>query len=357
MRGRPTPWLTTTAVAVAALSAPAWAQTADEPLPSHRVAAEALFQEGRALLVDGKATAACPKLEESQRLDPATGTLLAVALCHEQIGKLASAWAAFADVEGRSRLDGRVDRERIAHEHGAALRPRLSTLTLRIATAAAAAPGLVIALDGVAIGRGAFGVAIPVDGGSHGVEASAPGQRTWTAAISVGPEGDHATVDVPPLADDRTGARAAPPLAPPAVGTGTGAGGERAGHAGGGAGERTGGGARVAALVLAGTGVLALGAGAVVALDARRDYVAAKADCDATGCMPGPYARVQDARARGNWATLIAVAGGVAVVSAAAVWLMARPAAPAERRGVAARGPRLEQVGLAPQGVIIGGRF
>jgi len=64
-------------------------------------AAEALFQEGRALLMAGKAEQACPKLEDSQRLDPATGTLMALALCHEQEGKLASAWAAFADVEGR----------------------------------------------------------------------------------------------------------------------------------------------------------------------------------------------------------------------------------------------------------------
>src|SRR5687768_960846 len=102
------------------------------------IAAEALFQQGRALLDAGKVREACPKLAESHRLDPATGTLIALALCHEAEGKLASAWAEFSDAEGRARAEGAKDREAVAHEHATALFPRLSALTIEVSIEAAA---------------------------------------------------------------------------------------------------------------------------------------------------------------------------------------------------------------------------
>jgi hypothetical protein len=49
--------------------------------------AEALFREGRALMDMGDFVAACPKLAESHAQDPATGTLLALAVCQEGAGQ------------------------------------------------------------------------------------------------------------------------------------------------------------------------------------------------------------------------------------------------------------------------------
>ena len=66
--------------------APAMADTRDP------AAAEALFEAGRQAATRGDWTTACPKFAESQRLDPAPGTLLNLADCEEHLGHLASAW-------------------------------------------------------------------------------------------------------------------------------------------------------------------------------------------------------------------------------------------------------------------------
>src|SRR5687768_15625872 len=57
--------------------------------------AQALFDEGKKLLAQKRFAEACPKFETSQKLDPGGGTLLFVALCHKEVGKVATAWAEF----------------------------------------------------------------------------------------------------------------------------------------------------------------------------------------------------------------------------------------------------------------------
>jgi hypothetical protein len=328
-----------------------WAQAASARAQDQRApvaAAEALFQEGRALLMAGDPAHACPKLAESHRLDPATGTLLALALCQEQQGKLASAWAAFVEVEGRSRRDGRADRERTAREHGAALRPRLSTLTLQLAPRAAEVSGLVISVDGVAIGRGAWSVAIPVDGGLHLVEATAPGRQVWRTTASVEAEGDHLRVEVPVLASmpDLTAAGAGsvpsrPPLIDPPPREG-----ESAGHP-----------PPRMALVLGGAGVLALVLGAGLAFDAKRDYDDALAGCDGDVCLPDPFRRAQAARRKGNWATVSVIGGGLLIASGALLWLWAPGVDGPVASGSRPAGGRVA-LGLGSDGALwLGGRF
>lgn len=275
----------------------AWAQESG----ANAAAAEALFQEGRALLIAGKVDEACPKLEESQRLDPATGTLMAVALCREQQGKLASAWAAFADIQARSRLDGRADRERIAREHGASLRPRLSSLTLVVPKETADAGGFAISLDGMSIGRGAWNVPIPIDGGDHVIGATATGRKPWSTSISVGGERDHARVAVPALS---------PLVAPaPRMNLDPTAGGATNGRP-----------QRIIGLSLVGAGLLGLGTAALVALDAKGDYDAAVAGCPGGACPPDLAARARDAQDQGDMASVIAIAAGVVAIGGAALW-------------------------------------
>ena len=71
---------------------------------------------------------ACPKLEESQRLQPAGGTQMFLALCHEGEGKTATAWTDFNAALSAARRDHRADREKVAREHLSALEPKLTAL-------------------------------------------------------------------------------------------------------------------------------------------------------------------------------------------------------------------------------------
>jgi hypothetical protein len=157
---------------------------------------------------------ACPKFAESQRLDPATGTLLNLASCHERQGKLASAWLEYADVIGAARRDAREDRVQYASDRMAELEPKLSRLTLALEPDADA-PGLDIELDGAKVGLAVIGAPTPVDPGKHTVRASAPGKKPLTLTVEIGAVADQKTVSIPRLedADPEPPARA-PTLAP-----------------------------------------------------------------------------------------------------------------------------------------------
>jgi len=164
-------------------------------------AAEALFQEGRALLEAGRITDACPKLAESHRLDPATGTLLALAACHEKEGRLATAWAEFTEAAARASQESRDDRRELAASRAEQLRPRLSLLTVVVPAGVAATPGVAIRRSDRALGAGEWNTPLPVDGGTYVIEVTAPGKRPWRKSIDVAAEKARATVETEPLVD------------------------------------------------------------------------------------------------------------------------------------------------------------
>ena len=164
--------------------------------------AEELFQRGKALVAQGKHVEACPLLAESYRLDPGMGTLLNVALCHEQIGKTASAWGEFRSVEQQARAatPPNESRAKLAHEHAEKLLPRLSRIKL-IVTRAAHAPGLVIKVDGEERAEALWSTGIAVDPGTRLVEASAPQKKAATTKVRIDDEGVVQEVALAPLDD------------------------------------------------------------------------------------------------------------------------------------------------------------
>jgi tetratricopeptide (TPR) repeat protein len=160
--------------------------------------AEALYRQARDLMAAGKYDEACPKFAESQRLDPATGTLLNLAACHERQGKVATAWIEYSDALFAARRDGREDRVEYARERAKDLEPKLSRLTLQLEPGADQ-PDLTLELDGATLGRAVIGAAMPIDPGSHLVRASAPGKKPWQQTIEVGAVADQKTLTIPVL--------------------------------------------------------------------------------------------------------------------------------------------------------------
>jgi serine/threonine-protein kinase len=316
------------------LSAPAAAAEG-----TNAVAAEALYQEGRALMAAGKYKDACAKLAESQRLDPATGTLLSLAVCHESEGRLATAWAEFNDAEARARADGREDREKLARDRVAALRPRLSTLAIDVPGEVAATPGLELRVDGIVTGPGSFGVAVPVDGGQHRVQANAPGKLPFEVNVNVKPESDAVRVSVPALRDD-TSARATGTSANPA---------DRDAAPGSGSSPL-----RTIGLVTAGAGLVALGVGSFLALSAKSNYDEAKKSCVGNGCPAAPYEKIESARSQGSVATVVFIVGGAALATGAVLFFVA-PSGSSERP--AASGVRIERLGVGAGSLLVKGSF
>jgi len=181
--------------------------------------AEALYRQARDLMATGKYDEACPKLAQSQQLDPATGTLLNLAACHEKQGKLATAWLEYSDALVAARRDAREDRVQYARDRAAELELKLSRLTLLLAPNADT-PGLAIELDGASVGSAVFGAPTPVDPGKHSVRASAPGKISQVFSVEIGALADQQSLTIPPL--EPAAEPTAPPTPPPAPAQGVG---------------------------------------------------------------------------------------------------------------------------------------
>ena len=162
--------------------------------------AEGLFRDGKKLLDEKKFSEACPKFEESARLDPSSGVELALGICYEGLGKTASAWAAYESAISLARRDNRKDREKAATVKAAALEPKLAHVTFQVPATVANLPGLQLKEDNVAIGAAAWKDA-PVDPGSHTLEVSATGKKTWQTSFTIDGPGTSKSVEVPALED------------------------------------------------------------------------------------------------------------------------------------------------------------
>jgi hypothetical protein len=177
--------------------------------------AESLFREGKRLSGEHKYAEACPKFEESFKLDHGLGTLLNLASCHESDGKPATAWAEFSEAMSQAKRQGDADRAQLAEDHMKALEPKLGHVSVSLAPGASI-PGLVIKFDSSELSQAALGVQIPVDPGKHLLEATAPGKQSYSQTFETPAAATVLAVTVPALQDAPNAAPAVPAVAPAA---------------------------------------------------------------------------------------------------------------------------------------------
>lgn len=251
--------LTTGALLVAA---PAIAQ----PTSEREAQAEDLFQRGKERMAAHDLAKACALFDESYRLDSAGGTLQNLAVCYEDLGKWASAYARFEELRAVSKAatPPRQDRIALAEAHITTLRAKVSRLFV-VVPPASRVPGLTVKIDGTVYGGVSLSEGVLVDPGSHAVEVSAPERVPFVTRVEV--EGREkaarAEVMVPPLAA-ATHEVAGPGARAPQ-------------HA-----------SRPAGLVVGGLGLVALGAGGVFGLLAIRANDSGKDRCQRSSNAGAP---------------------------------------------------------------------
>jgi hypothetical protein len=286
------------------------------PSAADKAAAQTLFDDALKLLAAKNYEAACKKLDESNRLDPAMGTKYRLGECYEHIGRTASAWAIFREVADEAKATNQAEREKRARERANKLEGKLARLTIQ------APKGVDVKKDGAPVGEGQLGVAMPIDPGSHTIEASAPGKKTWSSNVEVAASSSQ-SISVPDLVDapvekKDTEAREQPPT------TSTWQ--------------------KPVGIAAIGVGVVSLGVSTALILSARSTMRDSDSHCAGSACDREGVDLRDRAVARGNLATAFFVIGLVGAAGGTVLYLTA-PSDTAPR------------VGIAPGFLQIEGRF
>jgi hypothetical protein len=294
--------------------------------------AQALFDQAKELMASGHGAEACPKLEESQRLDPHSGTLINLASCYELTKRLASAWSAYIEAASAAKASGNPDRESVARQRAATLAPRLSKLTISVAPALQSVPGLEVTRDGVVVRAPEWGVPLPADAGEHAVTANAPGHQPFQTTVKVAGERTIATVNVPDLValppepppPPAPVAAVSSPAAPPFAASTS-------------AREKGLGTGRTIALVAGGVGVVGVALGTAFGLASKSKHNQSNHYCSGSTCWD--QRGVDDSHAAqsdGNISTALMIVGAVGLAAGVTLWFSApnRSDAPAAQVGL-----------------------
>jgi hypothetical protein len=321
-----------------------WSPSTARAAPNDSALAESLFRDAKRLMAKKRFVEACPKLAESQRLDPGGGTLLTLALCHEGEGKFASAWSEFTEAAAIAKRDGRADREKIANQHTKSLEAKLSYIVLAVPSKVP--PGFELRRDDTLIGEAAWQTQAPIDPGEHVVSAKAPGKKAWSTTFTVRASDKPTTITVPELEDDPT-----PPALATATTTTTTPGStstkpettsnaSSSGMSADGPGAvSSGGGVRTAGIVVGAIGIIGLGVGGFFGLRASSQVDDANKACPDKACAnPQAVALNEDGNNSANVANVVVAIGGAALIAGVIMIIVGGPTtSSAKKTALAAR--------------------
>lgn len=253
--------------------------------------AQTLYDEAREQMDSGDFAGACPRLEESQRLDPAVSTEFWLADCYENINRFASAWELYMSVAAVAAEAGEEEREQIARDRAAAVEVKLSYVTLKLD--GPRPPGLSLVHDGSALTPADLEVALPIDAGEHHLTLSAPGYQTFSLDYLIAVDEKSKFLNIPRL---KSTPAPPPEVAPKRIPM------------------------RQIALVGAGTGIVTMGVGGLLGLVAKGK--ANQADCVDNICTAAGVETRESARAMGNTATVLMIVGGALTAAGATLYFL-----------------------------------
>ena len=158
----------------------AWLGTAVAETPQQQ--ADKLFAEGRELLtVQKDSKAACEKFEEAIKLDAtATGTMLNLGLCYENLGKYATSIKWFRKAQAAAAEKQLSEYENAAKAHTVTIAPKVPILKLTVD----GPPDSEIRIDGERIDATTYGQ-VEVDPGRHEIVGRATGKKKVVQTVEL----------------------------------------------------------------------------------------------------------------------------------------------------------------------------
>lgn len=269
--------------------------------------AEELFNRAVELSESQKYDEACPLLAESQKLDPRSSTLFALADCEREAGKLASAVTHFKEYltaytamkgDARKRHDERAN---VAKGHIKKLEPQLPILKL---TFLGGIPGeFDLTRNGITVNRIMLDREIPVDPGEQVIIVKVPGREDTEQRIKLSLK-DNKVVELVVGAvsaggdDDDTGDKRKSNLR------------------------------RKVGFVLLGTGAAGIAFGGVMGGLAIGQKGTVREHCQRLDCDPTGLDAVNQGRAFGNMSTIGLAAGGIVAATGLVLVLTAPKSQP-----------------------------